>query len=1339
MASILIVDDRVSNREFLVTLLGYHGHRMLEASDGAEALGVARRERPEVVITDILMPTMDGYEFVRQLREIPELARTVVIFCTAHYHGTEAEKLAADCGVSHILTKPCEPELVLSTLEQVLSKKAEAASAPSGEFDRAHLQLVTDKLSQESRRFNRSNERLAALIDINLQLASERDRGRLLENVCHAARELFGAKYALLAVGTDERADFIKTSGMDAATSAGLGTVELGRGAVGDVLKTQKARRVANPDGHAAAVGLPAGHPPVQSLLVAPIVSLSQIYGWIALTDKVGADGFNAEDERLLAILGGQVGRTYENGSLVKELQASEQRYRTIFESSVLGIFAIDTSERVVSANAALRRMLGYEPGDARLADTAAVAREIYVEPDAQTRFRGLLASQNTVENFETRWRRKDGTIIWVSLSARRVDHPDGGDISHIGLVEDITERVLLGDALREREAGLRHAQEMAGLAHVITAPDGAFVAWSETLPKLAGVDVEKLPRSTRDWLRILHADDRAMFRQKAIDAGVSYMRCNVEYRLVRPDGTPIHVRQTMEPLGARDASGKSRWFNTLQDVSDQKRAEDRIKRLNRVYAVLSAINSAIVRLRDRRELFNEACRIAVVEGAFTMALVAEIDSTTQDGSVVSCYGGPKDYADEVRFNARDDSPEADWPVCRVAREMKPVICNDTRTDVALAPIRERLLRGGFHSLALFPLVVGGRTEAVLALYSRDADFFDDAEVQLLNELAGDVSFSLEHIAREAKLDYLAYYDALTGLPNSTLFRDRLVQFIEVAAHEGHQIALYLIDLDHFTDVNDTLGRHAGDALLKMVAERFSDALQKPSSLARISGDTFAVAVADLRHGAIESVAVLDRQLFASLAQGFTVDGQPLRVSARAGIALYPGDGKDSDILFKNAEVALQRAKASDERHLFYAPEMNARMAERLTLEQQLRTALEARQFVLHYQPIVELSGGQIVGAEALIRWQHPDLGLLPPERFLAVAEENDIIIDIGDWTLRTACAEAKSWNDAGGAALTVAVNLSARQFRDDALVRRIADALAATGLAPGLLELELTENIVMENAELFIAKLHELKALGVKLVLDDFGTGYSSLSYLKRFPLDQLKVDQSFIRDVITNPDDAAIVRAVLSIGHSLGLELVAEGVETALQLAWLRRHRCEKVQGFHLSRPVAAEAFLQLVRDRTPLAGPSEIDDGRRRTLLVVDDEANIIASVVRLLRREDYRILTANSAAEALELLAANAVHVIVSDHRMPVMTGAEFLGKVKSLYPDTVRILFSGHVELDALTDAVNRGAVYRFLIKPWDDEALRGSIRDAFRYYWLTHRERAALEGGDAVEESGPAA
>ena len=385
----------------------------------------------------------------------------------------------------------------------------------------------------------------------------------------------------------------------------------------------------------------------------------------------------------------------------------------------------------------------------------------------------------------------------------------------------------------------------------------------------------------------------------------------------------------------------------------------------------------------------------------------------------------------------------------------------------------------------------------------------------------------------------------------------------------------------------------------------------------------------------------------------------------------------------------------------------------------ELRDALAAREFVLHYQPKVELATGQVVGCEALLRWQHPQRGLVMPGEFLDAAEASDMILELGEWVLRTGCAQIVAWHDAGAPAVALAVNLSGRQFRDERLPERVASALRDTGLRPPALELDLTEAIVMEDAANFVTRLAALKALGIRLSLDDFGTGYSNLSYLKRFPLDFLKVDRSFVQDVTTNPDDAAIVRAVISLGHSLGLAVVAEGVETEAQVEWLRRERCEQIQGYVFSRPLPAAQFEALLRSRKGLPSRGTgAQDGK--TLLIVDDDAGVAASVVRVLRRDGYHVLTAPNAKDALDLMALNVVHVVISDHRMPAMTGAELLGKVKLLYPDTVRILFSGYIEIEALTEAVSRGAIYRFLLKPWDDETLRESVRQAFHHYWLTH-------------------
>jgi diguanylate cyclase (GGDEF)-like protein len=747
-----------------------------------------------------------------------------------------------------------------------------------------------------------------------------------------------------------------------------------------------------------------------------------------------------------------------------------------------------------------------------------------------------------------------------------------------------------------------------------------------------------------------------------------------------------------------------------------------------------------IVRVANKEELFAEACRIAVVEGAFKMAWIGEVDPITLDGTVVASHGVDQNFIHLIQFSGRPDAASHERPASEAVRKKKPAVCNDLSIDLSLSPpLREDLLKRGHHALAVFPLMVEGRVAAVLSLHVAEKAFFDDEELRLLGALAADVAFALGYIEKQAKLDYLAYYDPLTGLANGALFRDRLAQFLK-GSERGHgAVALFLVDLDRFTQLNVTLGRHAGDTLLTLVAERFKGALPDTASIGRIGADTFAIAVADLPDGAGAPLALLQGHILASLSQAFMLNGSEIHVSARAGIALGPGDGSDAESLLKNAEAALNLAKASAERYLFYAQEMNVRMAEKVALESQLRVAMAAGQFVLHYQPIVELSSGQIIGAEALIRWQHPEQGLLSPSRFLSVVEDSDMSIPLAEWVLHTACTQIKKWHVADLSQLSVSVNLSERQFRDESLVQRVAAALGQTQIEARYLGFELTEDIVMQYPDRFIAKLSELKALGVKLSLDDFGTGYSSLSYLKRFPLDQLKIDQSFIRDVTSNPDDAAIVRAVISLANSMGLGVVAEGVETAAQMEWLRRNRCEKIQGYYFSPPVSASGFEQMLRDHKSLPSEGRSANFSAKTLLVVDDDSNILTAVGRLLRKEGYRILTANSATEALEVLAMNAVQVVISDHRMPMMTGAELLGKVKSLYPDTVRILFSGYVEIEALTEAVNRGGVFRFLLKPWEDEVLRETIRDAFHYYWLTHRQQdGSAAAGETPIPSGTA-
>ena len=756
-------------------------------------------------------------------------------------------------------------------------------------------------------------------------------------------------------------------------------------------------------------------------------------------------------------------------------------------------------------------------------------------------------------------------------------------------------------------------------------------------------------------------------------------------------------------------------------EIVERTRAEARVASLNRIYAVLSGINATIVRVHDRHELFTESCRIAVEQGKFRLAWIGLL---TPDGEA------PVDQLTPVVWNSAHGALDAafgggagidaaqGW-FGQVVHEQRVVICNDLGASTDCFFPGDALARG-YLSLALFPLLIAGQTTGALALYAAERDVFDEVELELLKELAGDISFALEYIAKAEQLDYLVYYDVLTGLPNRSLIHDRLRQLLQAAPAEpdgAGQIALVLINIERFKNINDSFGRHSGDALLKQVADRLAGALGATDHLARLGSDHFAAILSDPGE-ATEIARMLGDTLLASLAPPFSIDEHDLHITARAGVALFPSDGVDADTLFANAETALSKGAAAVERYLFYASPMNARVAEQLSLENKLHKALARNEFVLHYQPKVDLQSGQIIGLEALIRWNDPASGLVSPKEFIPILEETGLILEVGRWALEQAVTDYEAWHAACLQPPRVAVNVSAVQLRRKDFLTTLEQALSLRQGERNFLDIELTESMLMEDIETNVRRLGAAREMGVKIAIDDFGTGYSSLSYLKRFPIDLLKIDASFVRDITTDPDAAAICIAVIGLAHNLKLKVIAEGVETTGQMNYLRRHHCDEMQGYLFSRPLPAEDCARLFAARATLELPRE-EEGHK-TLLIVDDESNILQALNRVLRNRGYQILTANNAREGFELLACHDVQVILSDQRMPEMNGTEFLSRVRELYPDTIRIVLSGYTDLESITGAVNRGAIYRFLTKPWDDDLLREHIREAFR-----HQEEAS--------------
>jgi len=431
----------------------------------------------------------------------------------------------------------------------------------------------------------------------------------------------------------------------------------------------------------------------------------------------------------------------------------------------------------------------------------------------------------------------------------------------------------------------------------------------------------------------------------------------------------------------------------------------------------------------------------------------------------------------------------------------------------------------------------------------------------------------------EARLDELANYDALTALPNRTMFRQRLQRALVHAQRFNEGLAVIFVDLDRFKIINDTLGHEAGDRVLKEVAERLKRSLREVDVLACMGGDEFAVLVEKVTD--TRFVGSVARKLLNKVSELLLVDGQEYQITASIGISTYPADGSDATALLKNADIAMHRAKEhGNDNAQFYAAAMNAKSMARLSLETGLRHALERDEFLLHYQPKVDIASGRITGMEALVRWMRPDAGMVSPLDFIPLAEETGLIVPIGAWVLRTACERNRAWQRQGMPPLRIAVNLSARQFAQANLVSEVARVLDASDLPPGLLELEITESMVMDNPERAIQTLRQLKSMGIALAIDDFGTGYSSLGYLKRFPMDTIKIDRSFIKDIPRNSDDAIITRTIIAMAHNLRLKAVAEGVETEAQLAFLREYGCDEMQGYYFSRPLAEDAFFALVQ---------------------------------------------------------------------------------------------------------------------------------------------------------------
>jgi diguanylate cyclase (GGDEF)-like protein/PAS domain S-box-containing protein len=514
------------------------------------------------------------------------------------------------------------------------------------------------------------------------------------------------------------------------------------------------------------------------------------------------------------------------------------------------------------------------------------------------------------------------------------------------------------------------------------------------------------------------------------------------------------------------------------------------------------------------------------------------------------------------------------------AYRREQVIVADILEDPLWNVLRGFVAPDGFRACWCAPILSHrGDVLGVFAMHSTEArkpTLIERQVIEITTRVAG---IAIERAQAEDRIHFMATHDSLTGLPNRSLLHDRLTQAMLYAKRYDRWVTILFVDLDNFKLVNDSLGHNAGDELLRIIAARMVGCVRATDTVVRLGGDEFVVVLFD-QPKSVELIATTFQKLRSSIAEPIMLAGHPLQITGSIGIANYPEDGTDPDTLLANADAAMYRAKEiGRDNFQFYTPDLNTRAHEKFLLIEELRLAIVRSEFVLHYQPQVDLRTGRIFAVEALIRWNHPRLGLVAPMKFVPLAEETGLIVPIGDWVLQTACRQCKAWQDAGLPHLNMSVNVSARQFRDKSWIARVVAALAETGLQAQYLELEITESLVMQHLEQAVATMKELQALGVQLAIDDFGTGYSSLNALKNFPIARLKIDKSFICDLPSNESDKAVASAVISLGQKLNLRVIAEGVETDAQIAFLRQSNCDEMQGYHFSRPIAADAMEALL----------------------------------------------------------------------------------------------------------------------------------------------------------------
>jgi diguanylate cyclase (GGDEF)-like protein len=704
-----------------------------------------------------------------------------------------------------------------------------------------------------------------------------------------------------------------------------------------------------------------------------------------------------------------------------------------------------------------------------------------------------------------------------------------------------------------ETEAGLRAALEQFSPNLILS---------DFSLPQFDGVSALRIAHEVAPGIPFIYVSG-TIGEERAIDAllcgAVDYVLKSNLARL------PPAVRRALADAQAR---------------MERQREQMQLARLDRVLRMLSGINALVVRIRERKELLQETCRLAISVGRYATAIVCAKTPGAPNVEPIAWSGVDDAITDVLRKLAAENGVNRSGIVSRVIDSAAPYVCNDTSTLDAPGPVKEAVRKVGLNSLVALPLIVDNTAMGVLVLTAHEAGAVSEEELRMLREVAGNLSFALQFLQKDTTVKFLSHFDSQTGLAKRSLFCERLSRLLNNSA-EGRRsrYAVAVLDVERLSLINDSYGRRTGDLLLQHVADRLKRRFPQTEHIAHFGGGTFAV-LRELGTLSVDEVAAAAQEHAVALfGEPFVIEQREIPVAVRSGFAMSPLHGKDANTLVQNAEVALRNARASGERQLHYSPEEHSQMVSQLALEHKLRLALERRQFQLHYQPKVDVRTRRIQGVEALIRWNDPDNGLVSPAAFLPLLEATGMIVEVGQWVVEKAAEDLRQWLQDGLAPVRVAVNVSPAQLRLPGFAPNLQNVLKGWATHTAGLDIEITEGAIQEDSAAELRKLKQLRSAGVRIAIDDFGTGYSSLSRLSSLPIDTLKIDRSFVRQVPTEAGGKILVETIISLARAFNMTTVAEGVETREQLDFLLQVGCNQSQGYLHSKPIPAPEFANLL----------------------------------------------------------------------------------------------------------------------------------------------------------------